>query len=157
MMINIDFIYLSFVPYSVMLLRLVRCNIARLFELYTFLKIINKINVKGSICIFLSEIIGKKHLKILSFYCYFFEEYYITYPEIYNSVNDRCLFLILKNKKNILFDTSKLLKEINDNIPSLGINNKVFTEDFEEIQTKNLKVLMTKIYLDLEIMIKSFS
>jgi len=136
---EIDFIFLNFFSPTTSIGVVPIYNIMRMFELYTFLKIINKINIKGSICIFLSNIIGKKHLKLLSFYCYFFEEYYITYPEIYDAENDRCLFLILKNKKNIIFDTSKLLEKLHNNIPFLGINKKLFTEDFEDKQIKNSK------------------
>jgi len=138
---NIDFIYLSFYPKSTLLDTIILFNIARMFELYTFLKIINKINIGGSICIYLNQLRTYNHLKLMSFYCYFFESYYVTHPEINNNETVNGTYLILKNKKDIEFDPTELLNKLLENSPSLGINNKLFRP---KIQLKHDET-MTKI------------
>jgi len=147
---NIDFIFLSFMPLSYMLAALIKFNIARMFELYTFLKIINKINIGGSICIFLNQIFYDINLKLIAFYCSFFEEYYITYPEIHNDNNFDCIYLILKNKKNINKNDNSivadLLAELIKNSPTLNINHDLFTIENETKHHNNKTFITFKEY-----------
>ena len=146
--ISIDFIYLSVIPRSSMLIPELLFNIQRMFEFYTFLKIINKINIGGSICIYLNQLRTYNHLKLMFFYCSFFDSYYITYPEIKNDLNHNCFYLILKNKKNIKFDTTKLLNELLSNSPSLGINYKLFTCEIEKEHGEKMTKLKTIEYYE---------
>ena len=144
---NIDFIYLTFSLNSTMITYTIMLNIARLFELYTFLKIINKINTGGSICLFMNQLRNINHLKLISFYCYFFESYHITYPIMYDYKNFNCFYLILKFKKNISFDPTNMLKELLENSPSLSINHKLFTNENEvKHQTTMTKISPTDYY-----------
>jgi len=143
---NIDFIYLSLMPKTTMILSVPKFNIARMFELYTFLKIINKININGSMCIFLCQIRNDNHLKLISFYCYFFEKFSLTYPEIHENINLDCFYLILQNKKNIDFDPTELLTELMNNSSSLSINHKLFTNENELIHESKKTLITSKEY-----------
>ena len=147
---NIDFIYLTFIPNSLMLPKIIMIAISKLFELYTFLKIINKINVGGSICIYIYQLRNINHLKLMAFYCSFFELYYITYPDIQDYFNFDCFYLILKNKKNVKFDPTDLLNELLTNSPSLGINYKIYTNENEikHINDNTLPLISQKEYFE---------
>jgi len=138
---KIDFIFINLLPLATTLSPVILENIKFLYGLYTFVKIINKININGSMCIYLKNIIDKRQIKIIAFYCSFFEKYYIEYPKIYEFEYD-CLYLILINKKNITFDTKYLLEIINNNISSLGINKQLFTSE-NEIECLKKKIIIT--------------
>jgi len=142
---KIDIIFLNFEPIITIIGTYAQYNIMRMFELYTFLKIINKISTSGSIYINLHTIVGKKHLKLISFYCSFFKEYHIVLPKLAER-DEKCLYLILKDKKEGSFDSSKLLEIIANNAPMLGINNKIFNPETDLIYSKVKTRINTKIY-----------
>ena len=145
---NIDFIYLSLFPKTTMISSIPKFNITRMFELFTFLKIINKVNINGSICIFLDQVRNDNQLKLILFYCYFFETFNLTYPEIHDNTNLDCFYLILQNKKNIDFDPTELLNDLMKNSSSLSINYKLFTNE-NELDHETKKTLITdKEYFD---------
>jgi hypothetical protein len=105
------------------------------------LKIINKINIGGSVCIYLTQLRTYNHLKLISFYCYFFESYYITHAEISENDSFNGTYLILKNKKDIDFDPTELLNKLLENSSTLGIDYKLFTNKIQlEHNAKNTKI-----------------
>ena len=145
---NIDFIYLSLFPKTTMISSIPKFNITHMFELFTFLKIINKVNINGSMCIFLCQVRNYNQLKLISLYSYFFETFYLTYPEIYGHKGFNCTYLILQNKKNIKFDPTELLNDLMKNSSSLSINYKLFTNE-NELEHETKKTLISnKEYFD---------
>jgi hypothetical protein len=143
---KIDIIYLNFLPIISSIGTIAQYNIMYLFELYTFLKIINKINKNGSIYIYLCRIIGKKQLKLISFYCSFFEKYEIINLKI-TEPSDMWIFLVLKNKKEVIFDPNKMLNLLIKNTPMLGINTKLFNIETENNYLENnVPLIISKEY-----------